>query len=169
MKNIKKIIVFGGFLLALSSTAFSQVSATSNATATIVGPIGISRTQEMNFGNVAVDATGGTVILAPAGTRSTTGGVTLPATTGTVTTARFTVTGADGYTYAITLPSLPLTISSAGNDMTVNAFTSTPDATGTLTGGSDILNVGATLTVAGSQPAGTYTSASPFSVTVNYN
>jgi len=169
MKNIKKTIGFGVLLFAFTSAAFSQVTATSNASATIVGPIGISRTQHMNFGNVAVDATGGTVILAPAGTRSATGGVTLPATTGTVTAATFDVTGADGYTYAITLPSTDLTISSGLNNMIVNTFTSTPDATGTLTGGSEVLSVGATLTVAGGQAPGTYTSATPFDVTVNYN
>ena len=169
MKNILKFIVCGVLLFAFTTSAFSQASATSNATATIVGPIGITNTQEMNFGNVAVGATGGTVVLTPAGVRSTTGGVTLPATAGTVTEATFNVTGADGYTYAITLPSAALTISSGGNNMTVDTFTSFPSGTGTLTGGSEVLSVGATLNVAGSQPAGTYTSATPFTVTVNYN
>jgi hypothetical protein len=169
MKKIKKLIVFGVLLMAFTSTAFSQVSATSNASATIVGPIGISNTQEMNFGNVAVSATGGTVVLTPAGARSTTGGVTLPATTGTVTEAIFHVTGADGYSYAITLPSAALTITSGGNTMTVDTFTSSPSGTGSLSGGSEDLSVGATLNVAGGQPAGTYTSATPFTVTVNYN
>jgi hypothetical protein len=169
MKNFKKLIAFGVLLLAITASAFSQVSATSNATATIVGPIGITNTQELNFGNVAVSATGGTVVLSPAGVRSTTGGVTLPATAGTVTVATFNVSGADGYTYAITLPAAALTISSGGNNMTVDNFSSTPSGTGTLTGGSEVLSVGATLNVAGSQPSGTYTSATPFTVTVNYN
>jgi hypothetical protein len=169
MKNLRKFLVSVVLLLAFTSAAFSQVSATSNATATIVGPIGITNTQEMNFGNAAVSAVAGTVVLTPAGARSTTGGVTLPATTGTVTAATFNVTGADGYTYDITLPAAPLTISSGGNNMTVDTFTSTPSGTGTLTGGSEVLSVGATLNVAGSQAAGTYTSATPFTVTVNYN
>jgi hypothetical protein len=53
--------------------------------------------------------------------------------------------------------------------MTVNTFTSTPTPTGTLTGGTETLRVGATLNVGASQPAGTYVSGTPFTVTVNYN
>jgi hypothetical protein len=42
--------------------------------------------------------------------------------------------------------------------MTVNGFTSTPSATGTLSsGGTQTLTVGATLNVAAAQAVGTYT------------
>jgi len=125
----------------------------------------------MNFGNAAVTGTAGTVILAPAGTRTTSGGVTLPATAGTVAAAAFTVTGATGYTYAITLPSTNYVITRAtGTEtMNVNAFTSNPSGTGTLTGGTSTLTVGATLNVSAAQVAGTYTNATGFPVTVNYN
>jgi hypothetical protein len=124
----------------------------------------------MNFGNVAVQtATGGTVILAPAGTRTVTGGVTIPLTAGTVTAASFTVNGQGVYTYAITLPESSLTLTSGANTMTASAFTSTPDAIGTLTAGTQTLKVGATLNVAAAQPEGVYVSETPFDVTVNYN
>jgi hypothetical protein len=53
--------------------------------------------------------------------------------------------------------------------MTVTTFTSDPAGTGTLTGGSEVVNVGATLNVSAGQPAGTYVSGTPFDVTVNYN
>jgi hypothetical protein len=53
--------------------------------------------------------------------------------------------------------------------MTVTAFLSTPSVSGTLTGGTQNLNVGATLNVAAAQPAGLYTSTTGFTVTVNYN
>ena len=52
--------------------------------------------------------------------------------------------------------------------MTATTFTSDPSGTGTLTGGTQTLNVGATLNVAAAQPAGTYVSGA-FDVTVNYN
>src|ERR1700730_18496238 len=84
--------------LAFSSQSFAQASATANASATIVTPIAISKTADMNFGNVAVSGSAGTVVLLPAGTRTSTGGVTLPATAGTVTAAVFTVTGTGTYT-----------------------------------------------------------------------
>ncbi len=53
--------------------------------------------------------------------------------------------------------------------MTVDTWTSSPTPTGTLTGGTETLTVGATLNVGASQAAGTYISGTPFDVTVNYN
>lgn len=169
MRQLKRLISLAILFAGISTAAFPQASATSSASATIVGPIGITNTAAMNFGNVAVSTVAGTVVLTPAGGRSTTGGCTLPATTGTVSAATFNVTGADGYTYAITLPSTDVTITDGTNNMIVNTFTSNPSGTGTLTGGSEALTVGATLNVSGSQVAGTYTTATPFTVTVNYN
>ncbi len=154
-------------MIAFSVNAFGQANATATAAAEIVSPIAISLTTNMSFGNVAVNASPGTVVLAPAGTRSATGGVTLPATTGVVAAAVFAVTGTTDYTYTITLPASVI-VDNGGATMTVNNFTSDPSGTGTLTGGAQTLRVGATLNVAGGQATGTYTSA-PFTVTVNYN
>jgi hypothetical protein len=170
MKTQIRIFALVLVLTGISISTFAQVNATANTSATIVTPIAISKSVDMNFGNVAVSATAGTVILTPEGSRSLTGGVTLPTIAGTVAAASFNVTGAANYTYNITLPSSALTISSGSNNMTVNAFASNPATTGTLNAsGSQVLNVGATLNVGASQPAGSYTSASPFIVTVNYN
>ena len=158
MKQILKLFTLLIIMALFSINAFSQ--ATASASATIINPIAIAKTVDMDFGNVAVDATPGTVILDPAGTRTPGGGCTLPAITGTVTAATFNVTGEAGYTYAITLPA--------------GVTTSSPTPTGTLTGGAETLTVGATLHVAGSQTPDTYSSSNPggsgdFTVTVNYN
>ena len=170
MKQMKKILMLALVMSGFAAEAFSQgATATATATATIVAPIAISKTVDMNFGNVAVNNTAGTVVLSPAGARSVTGGCTLPATAGTVAAASFTVTGTTGYTYAITLPSTPTTISFGGIDMTVSNFTSSPTPTGTLAGGTSTLTVGATLNVGASQAAGLYVSGTPFTVRVDYN
>jgi len=170
MKKMSKILVALIVLFAFSAVTFGQVSATATASATIVGPIAITNTANMNFGNVAVSTAAGTVVMDPAGARTVTGGCTLPAVTGGPTAAAFNVTGAANYTYSITLPTTATTISFLTNNMTVDTWTSTPTPTGTLDGtGAQTLTVGATLRVAGSQAAGTYTSATPFTVTVNYN
>ena len=159
-------ILFSGFAV----TASAQSSATATATATIITPITITKNTDMNFGNVAVQSTtGGTVVMVPAGTRSATGGVTLPGASGTVSAASFTVNGETGYSYAITLPTSVVLTDPASHSMQVEDFSSTPTATGMLTGGTETINVGATLKVTAAQPAGVYTSASPFTVTVNYN
>ena len=172
MKNFLRLSA-AALLVSVASISevSAQATATATASATIVTPIAISKTADMNFGNVAVHAVNnGTVAMTAAGVRSATGGVTLPATIGTVSAASFTVSGQGNYTYAITLPSAALIISSGANTMDVHTFTSSPSSTGTLSaGGTDILTVGATLDVDGGQAAGLYTSATPFSVTVNYN
>ena len=173
MKNISKVIATAVIAIAFSNSSFAQATATAAATATIITPITIVKNVDMNFGNVAVSASlAGTVVLLPAGTRSTggAGGVTLPSTTGTVAGADFTVSGQASYTYAITLPTSATLTDGGSHTMTVNTFTSTPATTGTLsTGGTQDLKVGATLNVTAAQASGTYTNASGVPVTVNYN
>jgi hypothetical protein len=170
MKKGTKLILAALVMMVSAPGAYAQATASATATATIVTPISITKNVDMNFGNVAVQASsGGTVVLTPASARSVTGGVTLPGVTGTVAAASFTVNGQGAYTYAITLPSSALTITSGANTMTVNTFTSTPSATGALTAGTQTLTVGATLNVAAGQASGVYVSGTPFDVTVNYN
>jgi hypothetical protein len=170
MKAQIRIFAIAMLLTGISISTFAQVTATADGKATIVTPITITKAVDMNFGNVAVSATAGTVILSPGGVRTLTGGVTLPTVAGTVTAASFNITGEASYTYTIQLPSTDLTITSGSNNMSVNAFTSDPTPTGTLgSNGTQTLNVGATLNVLAHQPAGIYSSVTPFSVTVNYN
>ena len=170
MKALSKIVLLVIAMFLITGTAFTQVTASATATATILTPIAISKTVDMNFGNLAVNNTPGTIVLTPASARTATGGVTfLPSQPGTITAASFTVTGLAGATYSITLPATPTVISNGGNNMNVDTWTSTPTPTGTLTGGTETLNVGATLNVPASSPFGVYTSATPFNVTVNYN
>lgn len=169
---MKKVLIISMALVlgGISTNVSAQATASATATATIVTPISITKNVDMNFGNIAVQAsTGGTVELSPGGVRIASGGVTLPVNNGTVTAASFTINGSGNYTYSITLPSSPLIITSGANTMTVDAFTSSPSAIGTLTAGTQTLTVGATLNVAAAEPAGTYTSTTPFDVTVNYN
>jgi methionine-rich copper-binding protein CopC len=171
----KLILVFLAIVMVASFSAnvMAQSTASATATATIIAPIAISKTVDMNFGNVAVDGTVGTAVLAPAGTRSATGGVQLSAATpGTVTAASFAVTGQGVYTYAITLPSgdaYIITDPVSSETMIVNTFTSTPATTGALTAGAQTLLVGATLNAKTTTVAGVYTNATGFDVTVNYN
>lgn len=159
-------------ITGFAAGAFAQASATATATAsaTIVAPITITKMVDMNFGNVAVHATNaGTVVLATAGTRTLTGGITLPATAGTVTAASFDVTGSGTYTYAITLPTTADLTGTPSGTMTLNTFVSDPATTGALTAGVQTIKVGATLNVTGGQTAGSYTNAAAIPVVVVYN
>ena len=171
MKTAMKLFALGIVLLGFGINANAQVSATANTSATIVTPIAISKNVDLVFGNVAVSPTNpGTVIMATDGSRTKTGGVTLPATTGTVSAAKFTVTGAAGYTFTITLPNSPITLTDSGsNTMTVGTFVSDPSESSTLTGGTATINVGGILNVGAAQAAGIYSNATGLTVTVNYN
>jgi hypothetical protein len=173
MKNfvrLSALAICGLFASPIEVSA--QATGTASATGVIVTPISISKTADLHFGNVAVNASNnGSVILAPSGTRNATGGVTLPAIAGTPAAAAFTVSGEAYYTYAVTLPSANIQLTNASNiTMDAGSFTSSPATTGTLSSsGSQILTVGATLLVNGGQASGTYTTATDFAVAVNYN
>lgn len=166
---MKKLLKFFGVsivMIGFTAVTFGQgVSATANASATIITPIAISKTTDMSFGNIAVGAAGGTVVLSTASARSATGDVSFQAAPAG-TAAAFDVTGSAGLTYYITLP-VSATITSGANTMTINTFVSNPVSPGTLVAGSNPVLVGATLVVAGSQPTGAYTGT--FDVTVGYN
>jgi hypothetical protein len=154
----EKIILLSLFFLLFSGSIMAQAS------------ISIFKNTDMNFGTIAA-STAGTVILSASGSRTASGGLMLPSFTGTVSAAQFTVNGDPNYTYTITLPT-NYTLYESGigpASMLVNAFTSTPSATGNLSGGTETILVGATLTVGGSQTAGYYTNGIGFEVTVNYN
>ena len=131
-------------------------------------PISITKDVDLKFGNVAVNDQIGTVVLPVSGVRSRTGGVSLPAITGVVSAAEFIVTGTEDYLFTFTLPTSATTVTNATSQtMTVDNWTS--NAGTALTGGSQIVKVGATLNVGANQAAGAYLSGTGFTVTVCYN
>lgn len=128
----------------------------------------LSNTRGLEFGAFAAGS-GGSVVIAPAGTRSATGDVVL-ISSNTGAAAQFSISGDVDFTYSITLPADgTVTLSDgAGHSMNVNSFTSSPLLTGQLNpAGSQQLAVGATLNVGSNQPAGGYSGG--FIVTVNYD
>lgn len=130
--------------------------------------ISLMNTQALAFGGF-VAGSGGSIVIAPSGARSASGGVVLVASRPGAA-ARFSVSGDPNLTYAISLP-LNGTVTlgdGAGNSMNVNNFTSSPNGTGQLSGaGSQQLAVGATLAVGNNQPTGAYSGS--FIVSVDYN
>src|ERR1700690_1130854 len=161
------ILVAVATLSAGSSFAQSNsASASAAANARVVAGIGLSKTTDLNFGDVVASGSLGTVVMTYGGARSATGGTTLGNTTGAAAAA-FSVSGVSGSTYAISLPGSATTLSDgASHTMTVDTYVGSKTV-GTLSGGADTFTVGGTLHVAASQVAGSYTAT--FSVSVNYN
>jgi hypothetical protein len=104
MKNSLKALVVVA-ILAIAGMASAQNSANADATAnaTVVCPIKITNTHSLDFGTITNSATGGTVVVTPAGTATYTNVV---ATTGShaspVHEADFTIGGESGFTYTVT-------------------------------------------------------------------
>jgi hypothetical protein len=156
-----------GLAAVLPSDA-QAASATATATVTINAAISMAKTVDMSFGTIGTTGTAGTVVLGTDGSRTCTNVDCLAGSPGAA--ASFNVTGDNNATYSITLPGTAF-LTGPGPPMTANAFTSSPTATGTLSGaGAETLLVGATLAVGtvGVQTPGTYTSTD-FTVTVDYN
>lgn len=166
---IRITAVATAIILAPATVAQAQSStdtATATSTATVVTAIAITNSADLAFGKIVAGATAGTVVMSTAGSRSATGGTKL-GNAGSASAAAFSVTGETGATYSITLPASASLSDGATNTMVLDTFTSNPSGTGTLTGGSETVNVGGTLNVGAAQVAGAYTAT--FDVTVAYN
>lgn len=160
--------------IGICSTGFfqnlsAQTSATASftASATIIQPIGITSTADMNFANIDAQQ-GGSVILTPENMRYSTGDVAL-AEGEEHSAATFTVTGQPGLAYSINVPTQSYTLSNGIEEMILENFTSSLDNGGLLAEGKQTFNLGATLNIKSGQTPGFYTSPSPMDVTVIYN
>ena len=163
--NAKIIIALAA--IALPGTAFASSpssSATGSATAQVVGPITLTHTSgaALNFGKFTV-GTGGTVAVSSVGT-GTLGGNVLFVPGSTTAADSFSVAGD---------PSRSFSIATTGGNITAGtntiAFTTSPSAAGatTDTSGAASFTVGGTLTLVGTEGAGTYTGS--YNATVTYN
>ena len=161
------ILIFSLIFLSFSIEGMAQATANFTASVTIIQPIGITNTANMNFANLDAKS-GGTIILNPDNTRISQGGVEL-ADGNTVSAATFEVTGQEGYTYSITLPNSNQVLTNGTDDIIIRDFTSSLKNEGSLAGGSQTLRVGASLDINPNQTPGNYTSPGGFNITVNYN
>jgi len=172
---MKNLFLIALIVLGFSINSFAQTGVTdvASASASIITPITIQKNVDLNFGNLAVNATSGHVVLTPAlaTTRTPDGGVTLPPTNlGTISAAKFTVTGLAGSVFSINMPATIDLKNSSDATKTMTLHTSFSPATGsTITGGSIFLYVGGTLDVNGSKLAGSYTNTTELIVRVDYN
>ena len=162
-RNLFSALIF----LLFCSICSGQATANFTASVTIIQPVGITTTSNMDFANLDAK-TGGEIILTPDNLRITTGGVEI-AEGGLVSAASFEVTGQRGYTFAISLPEDQYLLSNGSENIVIRDFTSNYDGTGLLAKGSQRISVGATLDVKPNQVPGNYISQNPLNVTVNYN
>lgn len=128
----------------------------------------LSNSAGLSFGAFTAGS-GGTILVGSSGARSKTGSVLLVSQGAAAAAAQFTVSGTPNAVFTISLPAdgTVLLSDGASHTMALNGFISSPNAVGTLSGGgSQLITVGATLTVGNQQAPGAYSGS--FTVTVNY-
>jgi FtsH-binding integral membrane protein len=148
-------------LLFAAGAAHAADNATATASANIITPIAVTSSQNLVFGNLLA-GTGGAVTVSPLDARTKSGGVTL--LTGTTPTAAHFHVAADttgGATYAVAYTKTDL--SGPGPALVLSAITADVAPT---SGDADI-KVGATITLASGQTAGTYSGS--VTATATYN
>lgn len=179
MKNLK-FITLAIAILGFTSISFAQTnSATANSSARIITPIIIENTGSLDFGNIIVGSGGSVTVNSDDTDSRTLSGVTTTNLEGTISSAKFKVTGLAGSTYSITKPSdTDVTLALEGTPGTtmavqsfiVTAIDGTLQTLGSATlGANGVQNiaVGATLVVPAGQAPGLYNGS--FAITVNYN
>jgi hypothetical protein len=141
---------------SLNSGCFAQgnasVSLNTTVSANIAEPVGISKSINSFYGSGAVIFSF-IVEVQPTGIHQVSAGdIVLPSATGVITAAFFPISGFDGYTFTVLLPSSPLLIHKGTTEMQVTSLTS-ESALGT---DPDMI-------------AGVFVSVTPMNVIVNYN
>lgn len=163
----------------LPTPALAQtVVATGRAEAVVVSMLSFFKVDDMVFGSIIPGPTAGTVVLAPSGARTRTGGVQL-ATGAVPQPASFAGRGSNNQRVSISVSSSTVTLNriGGGGTMTMNTFIigSTPTAQLTTTPLAFRINspsgifqfpVGATLQVKANQAPGKY--VGNFAVTLQY-
>lgn len=170
----KKLVLSTAALVAVgfSHTAFAQASATATASGstTIIRPVTISKTADLQFGRIVKPATGaGTVTMTDAADAVSAGSGAV-ALTSTTSRAKYTINGEGAMGVSLTIPA-SFEMSNGTDDIEV---TLDPDlgATTTLSGsagaaGTKALNVGGSFSVPNDISTGAFTGT--FDVTVAYN
>ena len=162
----KIIFALLSFLLSVQVFAQASASATVESRATVIDPIKIDKTVDLDFGNVISAYNPGTVILSPDGSRVAYGVQISNSFPGTVNPAEAVVTHGNN-SYTITLPeSFTLFNQQDPNQqLIIERFTVEPEK-GVL---SDVIKIGATLRLEANQVSGFYKNSTGFNVTVSYN
>ncbi|WP_298526038.1 DUF4402 domain-containing protein [uncultured Christiangramia sp.] len=164
MKNYFFILITSLFGFCIS--AQNSASATVNSRATVIDPIKIDKTVDLDFGNVISAYNPGRVILSPDGSRVAYGVQISNSIPGNVNPAEAVVTHGNN-NYAITLPE-QFTLYNQNNPnqiLIIDRFTVLPEEGNIL----DVIKIGATLNLEANQLSGFYTNSSGFNVTVSYN
>ncbi|MBN2634995.1 MAG: DUF4402 domain-containing protein [Prolixibacteraceae bacterium] len=163
------------FTLLISSLVlgkvWSQESVSAEVFAEVIEALAANEDESLNFGRFTPGNNGGAIVITPDGLRSVRG--TVIAAGSGYSAGRFLVEGDPGASFTIRLPeeAAVLVHQQSGKTMQVEGWVSDPPSgdAATLTDGSRLVSIGATLTVGSvdENPVGVY--AGSFVLTFAYN
>jgi hypothetical protein len=172
---MKKIIMIVSLMIMLVMPGLrvrAQATVTAQVFAEVIPALTATEIAQLNFGRFSPETQGGAVLVTTDGSRSVTGTVALSG--GTHNPATFYITGENGATYSIMLPTGPAILKNTNNSKTmqVTNWISSPAqgiGSGLLTQGSQEVKIGATLMVGSMEdnPVGIYTGT--YAITFGYN
>lgn len=168
MRNIIRLAGLSALAaVSFAGTAHAAGTATATASAEVLSTLAVTKTADIAFGSIAVNADG-TYILGADGTYSCTAGLVC---SGTRNPAAFTVTGSAttiGVVASVVQPSIVLThTTDSTKTFTLSNFTTHFPSGSSLVSGSTAFNIGGTLALtAANALQGTYSGS--FDVTVEY-
>jgi hypothetical protein len=149
-----------------------QASITAQAFAEVIEALTATETNQLHFGRFATESNGGVIVISPDGNRQAQGQVMLVA--GPAGSGQFQLSGFPDASVTIQLPDGPAVLvhQSSSQTMVVDDWVSDPPAGNgptTLTNGSALISIGATLSVGSydENPIGMY--AGTFQLTFAYN
>lgn len=165
-KSITYLVIFL-FTLVTNKAVSQTASINVNAIVRIAEPLELVKNSDLNFGTVSSSSSAGSVIIAPDGTVTTFGGVTI-IDQSLISAASFGVFGPANTSFTITLPGYVELKNELNPSIALYGMNSNPSGTGTLSStGTATLLVGASITVNASQGQGIY--QGDFEITVNLN
>tara|TARA_R100000655_G_scaffold60688_1_gene99048 strand:- start:889 stop:1395 length:507 start_codon:yes stop_codon:yes gene_type:complete len=154
------------FVSTYESVAQNSATATFTASVTIVEPITLQTTRNMNFADVDAQY-GGQVTLNTDDSRTANGGAILKNST-SATAANLKVSGQNGYAYSVQIPEQNIKLSNGSTEIILKDFKTDID-TQTLDKDTQTIKVGATLELQPGLDPGIYSSSTPIAVVVSYN
>lgn len=156
----------------VSGSVWCQATITAQALAEIIDALSANETNQLHFGRFATESNGGQIVISPDGNRTSQGSIIL--VSGPSGPGQFQITGFPEASFTIQLPETPSVLIHQGSSKTmlVDNWVSDPPAgssPNTLTNGSALVSIGATLSVGSydENPVGIYSGT--FQLTFAYN
>ncbi|OSZ78341.1 hypothetical protein CAP35_08785 [Chitinophagaceae bacterium IBVUCB1] len=152
------VILMTGF----NKHSFAQqiASTSTNAATSVISPISLAKSSDMEFGSLNI-STGGKVTISPKGGASAKGGVA----SGSVNAVTFTLNSQGGYSYSLSFPD-SIKISNGTDSIVISNFTSVSSKDKQ---GNQQIGVGATLQVGAAKVKGddSVTAILPIGLNIN--